>query len=122
MKDAFFTSSSAAAKRKRPNRKPAVPRRTPTNSTPKRQNTAAPSDDDDNDEISDHEKGPSNIDDMDLEASEPDSEEEELEETAAEKRVRLAKAYLDKIQDDLDGKLACFAWYPCMLKTHVFVW
>jgi hypothetical protein len=36
--------------------------------------------------------------------------------------VRLAKAYLDKIQDDLDGKLACFAWYPCMLKTHVFVW
>ncbi|ORZ22132.1 WD40-repeat-containing domain protein [Absidia repens] len=43
---------------------------------------------------------------MDLEASEGDSSEEELEETAAEKRVRLAKAYLGKIQDDLDEDFA----------------
>ncbi|KAI7863091.1 WD40-repeat-containing domain protein [Spinellus fusiger] len=44
---------------------------------------------------------------MNLIASDEDSSEEEIEETAAEKRVRLAKAYLTKIQegveDELDG-------------------
>lgn len=38
-------------------------------------------------------------------ASEAESSEEEIEETAAEKRVRLAKAYLGSIEETLDGTL-----------------
>ncbi|KAI9031631.1 WD40-repeat-containing domain protein [Phycomyces nitens] len=45
---------------------------------------------------------------MNLMASEEDSSEEEIEETAAEKRVRLAKAYLNKIQDSLEDDLDGF--------------
>lgn len=92
MNDPFFASTrkrkrANAAKNKKPNDGP--------RSQPKRTQK--------DEEISGDEKE-SDVGDLDAEASEPESSEEEIEETAAEKRVRLAKAYLDKIQDDLDGK------------------
>ncbi|KAI8148609.1 WD40-repeat-containing domain protein [Fennellomyces sp. T-0311] len=45
---------------------------------------------------------------MNLSAGESESSEEEIEETAAEKRVRLAKAYLGKIQEGLEEDLGGF--------------
>lgn len=44
-------------------------------------------------------------------ASEAESSEEEIEETAAEKRVRLAKAYLGTIEESLDGKQDFSVWH-----------
>lgn len=41
-------------------------------------------------------------------ASEAESSEEEIEETAAEKRVRLAKAYLNTIENSLEDDVTAF--------------
>lgn len=41
--------------------------------------------------------------------SDEESSEEEIEETAAEKRVRLAKAYLGSIEETLDGNNQCYS-------------
>ncbi|KAF7730158.1 hypothetical protein EC973_002766 [Apophysomyces ossiformis] len=53
-------------------------------------------------------EGAGTIDDMNLVESEPESSEEEIEETAAEKRVRLAKAYLENIEEGLEEDLGGF--------------
>ncbi|KAI8062246.1 WD40-repeat-containing domain protein [Gongronella butleri] len=60
----------------------------------------------DDDNVSDDDNEDETIGDMDLRASEPESEDDEIEETAAEKRVRLAKAYLNKIEEDLEAEFA----------------
>ncbi|KAI8097265.1 WD40-repeat-containing domain protein [Halteromyces radiatus] len=113
MKDAFFTTSTTK-KRKRSNginnnnSSSTLPKRSTSRSNDSNKGYRLQSktsnnkdEDKDDDEDASLENGPSNIDELDLEASDVESSEEELEETAAEKRVRLAKAYLDKIQDDL---------------------
>ena len=42
--------------------------------------------------------GPGRMDDSDIEVEEPSEEESETEETPAERRLRLAKEYLDKVR------------------------
>ncbi|KAL1923192.1 uncharacterized protein VTP21DRAFT_9568 [Calcarisporiella thermophila] len=57
----------------------------------------------DRDELEEDDIGPGGIDDMDLEASEVEEEsDEDKRETAAEKRLRLAKTYIRKIEEDID--------------------
>jgi hypothetical protein len=48
-----------------------------------------------------------NIDDMNLEHEREESE-EEIQETPAQKRLRLAKDYLSKIQQDVDDGICPF--------------
>ncbi|KAI8994470.1 WD40-repeat-containing domain protein [Pilobolus umbonatus] len=90
--DPFFASTR---KRKRPSKTTSRGGNTTKKPQKKQQNTKEDSDlegDSDNDMFN---ANPSS-------ESEDESAEEEIEETAAEKRVRLAKAYLNKIEDDLD--------------------
>ncbi|ORX63067.1 WD40 repeat-like protein [Hesseltinella vesiculosa] len=103
MKDALFTS---ATKRKRstPSRsggKAAGGKAAGGNTYKSMKRSNPKKTDDDIDDDDDNEP----IGDMDLQDSEPESE-EEMQETAAEKRVRLAKAYLNKIEQDLEDQFA----------------
>ncbi|CDS03249.1 hypothetical protein LRAMOSA00651 [Lichtheimia ramosa] len=102
MQDSFFVSSR---KRKRtgPAKSSDSTNKPTRRSRPTDNNKSAPAPTKD----SDVESGDESDRFENLSASEDESSEEEIEETAAEKRVRLAKAYLDKIQtgleEDLDG-------------------
>lgn len=94
MSDSFFASTR---KRKKPgfsNHK-----RTSKPAGNKRSRDAAADESDNDDQI-----GAGGIDDMELRGSDVESE-EEIQETAAEKRIRLAKGYLEGIQKGLNGKL-----------------
>lgn len=94
MSDSFFASTR---KRKKPgfsNQK-----RTSKPAGKKRSREAAADESDNDDQI-----GAGGIDDMELRGSDVESE-EEIQETAAEKRIRLAKGYLEGIQKGLDGKV-----------------
>lgn len=97
--DSFFAN---ARKRKRPSKptntvqRKSAPKGRPA-PTPKKQ--AADSDIEGDEDDDDHFNANQST------ASEAESSEEEIEETAAEKRVRLAKAYLGSIEETLDGTL-----------------
>lgn len=99
MQDSFFVSSR---KRKRtgPAKSSDSTNKPTRRSRPTDNNKSAPAPSKD----SDVESGDESDRFENLSASEDESSEEEIEETAAEKRVRLAKAYLDKIQTGLEGK------------------
>ncbi|KAI8388884.1 WD40-repeat-containing domain protein [Radiomyces spectabilis] len=102
MQDSFFASTR---KRKRSNQPSDRTKNTVAGNATTAKPRRAPKKKDESDDEAD---GPSTLADMNLEASEAESSEEEIEETAAEKRVRLAKAYLDKIQHDMDEDLGGF--------------
>jgi ribosomal RNA-processing protein 9 len=87
--DSFFAS---ARKRKRPTKTTSKPVRKPTRKPAKEESDVEGDDDHDQFDINQSSD------------SEEESSEEEIQETAAEKRVRLAKAYLGKLEDTLDGK------------------
>ncbi|KAG0179415.1 hypothetical protein DFQ29_002136 [Apophysomyces sp. BC1021] len=107
MQDSFFASSrkrkrtgSAATNRSAPG--PA--RKAGGARPPRKQASRKPDESEDEDDV----EGPGTIDEMNLAPSETESSEEELEETAAEKRVRLAKAYLENIEEGLEEDLGGF--------------
>jgi ribosomal RNA-processing protein 9 len=52
--------------------------------------------------------------------SDEESSEEEIKETAAEKRVRLAKAYLGSIEETLDGSNVLHLTYTLVLIIQIF--
>jgi hypothetical protein len=93
MSDSFFASTR---KRKKPS---SGSQRKPTKSVGNRRTPTTHAGDSDNDD----EIGAGGIDDMELRGSDVESE-EEIQETAAEKRMRLAKGYLDGIKKGLDGE------------------
>lgn len=93
MSDSFFASTR---KRKKPSF--GNQRKTTKSAGSKRTRDPKADDSDDDDQI-----GAGGIDDMELRGSEVESE-EEIQETAAEKRIRLAKGYLDGIKQGLDGR------------------
>lgn len=99
MQDSFFVSSR---KRKRtgPAKSSDSTNKPTRRSRPTDNNKSAPAPRKD----SDVESGDESDRFENLSASEDESSDEEIEETAAEKRVRLAKAYLDKIQTGLEGE------------------
>lgn len=93
--DSFFANSR---KRKRPAKTTSTTQRT-AKPQQNRKPVKKPVDSDiEGDEEDDH------FDANQSTASEAESSDEEIVETAAEKRVRLAKAYLGTIEDTLDGK------------------
>lgn len=92
MSDSFFASTR---KRKKPS---FGNQRKPSNSVGNKRSRPINNDDSDNDD----EIGAGGIDDMELRGSDVESE-EEIKETATEKRMRLAKGYLDGIKKGLDG-------------------
>ncbi|KAI9267378.1 WD40-repeat-containing domain protein [Sporodiniella umbellata] len=87
--DPFFAS---ARKRKRSNNKASTKKQTPPKTHNKRDSDIEGDSDDD-----DHFNANSSPE------SAVESSDEEIEETAAEKRVRLAKAYLNNIEKDAEG-------------------
>jgi ribosomal RNA-processing protein 9 len=91
--DSFFASTR---KRKKPSF--GNQRKTTKSTGSKRTRDPKADDSDDDDQI-----GAGGIDDMELRGSDVESE-EEIQETAAEKRIRLAKGYLDGIKQGLDGR------------------
>lgn len=92
MQDPFFATTTGKRKRSKPAK--SAPKTTKAVQKRARKDEAEES------EISDDNSDVGSIDEV--ETSEPESE-EEIQETAAEKRVRLAKAYLDKVQAGLEG-------------------
>ena len=102
MNDSFFSAATPTRKRKRTGPPKQAPKQhNNNNAAPKRPKQQYGKKKHDSDlEESENEQG---LDDLNLSGGESESSEEEIEETAAEKRVRLAKAYLGKIQDGLDG-------------------
>ncbi|KAG2188406.1 hypothetical protein INT44_001159 [Umbelopsis vinacea] len=97
MSDSFFASTR---KRKKPGfsnqKRPSKP------AGNKRSRDAAADESDNDDQI-----GAGGIDDMELRGSDVESE-EEIQETAAEKRIRLAKGYLEGIQKGLNEDIGGF--------------
>ncbi|KAI8882205.1 WD40 repeat-like protein [Backusella circina FSU 941] len=95
--DSFFAS---ARKRKRPTRTTSKPgQRKPSSARkPTKADSDVEGDDDDQDQFDINQSS----------ESEEESSEEEIQETAAEKRVRLAKAYLGKLEDTLDDDIVGF--------------
>jgi ribosomal RNA-processing protein 9 len=96
--DSFFANTR---KRKRPAKTTSTTQRNAKpqqNRKPVTKKAAAADSDIEGDEEDDH------FDANQSTASEAESSDEEIIETAAEKRVRLAKAYLGTIEETLDGK------------------
>lgn len=98
MPDSFFTSSKSR-KRKRTDAS-AKRRVAPANAAQKKGRRKAA-----DEELSDHTDDDHGIDDLDLRAGRDDelaaSGEEDDSETPAQKRLRLAKLYLESVKDDL---------------------
>jgi ribosomal RNA-processing protein 9 len=98
MPDSFFTSSKSR-KRKRTDAT-AKRRVAPANAAQKKGRRKAA-----DEELSDHTDDDHGIDDLDLRAGRDDeldaSGEEDDSETPAQKRLRLAKLYLESVKDDL---------------------
>ncbi|KAI9495493.1 WD40-repeat-containing domain protein [Zychaea mexicana] len=112
MQDPFFSAPTTTRKRKRIGAASRSQNKTNT-AAPKRsrqqqqqQRNGRKKHDSDVEENGDDDEG--GIDTMNLSGGDSESSEEEIEETAAEKRVRLAKAYLGKIQEGLDEDLGGF--------------
>ncbi|KAI9259429.1 WD40-repeat-containing domain protein [Phascolomyces articulosus] len=110
MNDSFFSAATPTRKRKRtgpPGAASKAQSRQNNKAVQKRprQQNGKKKHESDIDESGDDEGG---IDDLNLSGGDSESSEEEIEETAAEKRVRLAKAYLGKIQEGLDEDLGGF--------------
>ncbi|KAG2186266.1 hypothetical protein INT43_002704 [Umbelopsis isabellina] len=97
MSDSFFASTR---KRKKPS---FGNQRKPSKSVGNKRSRPVNNDDSDNDD----EIGAGAIDDMELRGSDVESE-EEIQETATEKRMRLAKGYLDGIKKGLDEDIGGF--------------
>ncbi|KAK9765008.1 pre-rRNA processing protein [Basidiobolus ranarum] len=93
MVDSFFVTKKSSGKRRR------TGQQTSDNSNSKPKNSKSVS----SDEASGDELGPGGIDDMDLQGSEVESE-EEIQETPAEKRLRLAKKYIDNLRNDFGNE------------------
>jgi ribosomal RNA-processing protein 9 len=93
--DSFFANTR---KRKRPERTTSTTQRNSKPQQNRKPVKKAADSDIEGDEEDDH------FDANQSTASEAESSDEEIAETAAEKRVRLAKAYLGSIKDTLDGK------------------
>lgn len=94
--DSFFASTR---KRKRPTKKTSTVQRNAKPSTrSKKEESDIEGDSDDDDHFNANQST----------ASEAESSEEEIEETAAEKRVRLAKAYLSNIENSLEDDITAF--------------
>lgn len=99
MPDAFFASSK---KRKRASSLTKGPSKKPKASTSQPRKRRR------DEELSESGEDGGDIDDMDLRADEIDehaSGEEDLDETVAEKRLRLAKLYLDSVKNELGEHL-----------------
>lgn len=92
MSDSFFATTR---KRKKPT---TGNQRKPARAAGNKRSRDSNADDSDNDD----QIGAGGIDDMELRGSDVESE-EEIQETAAEKRIRLAKGYLEGIKKGLDG-------------------
>ncbi|KAK9703116.1 pre-rRNA processing protein [Basidiobolus ranarum] len=108
MVDSFFVTKKGSGKRKR------TSQNTPDKNNAKPKNTKQGAS---SDEASDDELGPGGIDDMDLMASDVESE-EEIEETPAEKRLRLAKKYIDNLRTNL-GTVALYLYSSFRLLNEV---
>lgn len=97
--DSFFAN---ARKRKRPTKPTNTVQRKPQQKgrpAPTQKKQAADSDIEGDEDDDDHFNANQST------ASEAESSDEEIEETAAEKRVRLAKAYLGSIEETVDGTI-----------------
>ena len=103
MPDSFFTSKSR--KRKRPD-SGAKPRVSSAKAPQKKSKRKAA-----DEELSDQTNEEHGIDDLDLRAG-PDGEsgDEDDKETPAQKRLRLAKLYLESVKDDL-GQSTSFSFH-----------
>ena len=108
MPDSFFTSSKSR-KRKRTDAS-AKRRVAPANAAQKKTRRKAA-----DEELSDHADDDHGIDDLDLRAGHDDepsaSGEEDDGETPAQKRLRLAKLYLESVKDDL-GLIGFSSFHP----------
>ncbi|KAI9480952.1 MAG: WD40-repeat-containing domain protein [Benjaminiella poitrasii] len=93
--DPFFANTR---KRKRPNNKTTSTRKGPNKPQPKNTKPDSDLEDDEEDHFNTDVSGESEV----------ESSEEEIEETAAEKRVRLAKAYLGSIEKSLEDDVNAF--------------
>ncbi|GAB5587293.1 pre-rRNA processing protein [Umbelopsis nana] len=97
MSDSFFATTR---KRKKPT---TGNQRKPARAAGNKRSRDTNADDSDNDD----QIGAGGIDDMELHGSDVESE-EEIQETAAEKRIRLAKGYLEGIKKGLDEDIGGF--------------
>ena len=114
--DAFF---SKTRKRKRPNGRPTseLPAQKRSKSIRSR-DTINPKNrrrkDDELDSAGSDDDVGGNIDDLDLKESDVDEKaegDENENETAAEKRLRLAKLYLDSVREDIGTKFYMYVWF-----------
>ncbi|RUS31507.1 WD40-repeat-containing domain protein [Jimgerdemannia flammicorona] len=98
MSDPFFVT--AIRKRKKPST--SSDKKSPAKRSRQRDGPATNGRKGDDNSSSEDDLGPGAIAEMDLRSSEGEDEEDEISETAAEKRVRLAKKYLEKIKSDIE--------------------